>query len=370
MSKRILILLLCARCLFSAEAGFAQTPPRGLFVSLVQDPPVLSSRKALDELLDLAKNTHVRTLFVQIYRENKTWFPSKIADSAPYERSLKEFSEDPFALLIRRAHASGIQVHAWLNLLSLSQNENANLLKKYGTGILTRNLKPKKTLKEYRIDDQYFLEPSDARVRKELSGLVAEILRAYPDLDGIQFDYIRYPDKNPFYGYTPENLERFKKATGRNKADESVAAWKDWRRSQVTEFLEQLVKTVRAIRPGISVSATACAPYSRAYQEAFQDWPSWLRRGLVDFVTLMDYSADFPEFRKNISDARLKAPGLKKVNVGVGAYKLVHSPEKFEEEWGFCEQSGPRACVAFHYGSLCQNPRLADPLLPKKTKKT
>ena len=366
MKKSILVYLLCALFVFTSSAKCEPPLRRGLFVTVIQDPPVLSSREEIAKLIDFAKKTHIDTLFVQIYRANKAWFASKVGDSEPYETSLKSISEDPFRLLIKQAHASGIQVHAWLNMLSLSGNANAPILKKYGTDILTRNLKEKKTLEDYKIDNQYFLEPGDLRVREELSNMVEEILLAYPDLDGVQFDYIRYPDRNPAYGYAKMNMERFKKATSLETIDESSKIWKDWKRSQVTGLLELLVQKTRAIRPNIQVSTTGCMSYTRAYHEAFQDWPFWLERGLVDFVTIMSYSKDTSAFEKYISEAKSKTVDFKKINIGVGAYKLTGSPEIFLEEFKLCEESGSRACVIFHYGSLLQNPALASSLISSK----
>ena len=304
-----------------------------LFVSVIQDPPVLSSREEIIKLIDFAKQAHIKMLFVQIYHAGQAWFPSKIADDSPYEEYRKAVSEDPFALLIKQAHAQGIQVHAWLNLMSLGSNTNANFLKKYGTDILTRNLKEKNKIEDYKIDGQYFLEPGDPRVRDDLAKMVEEILRDYPDLDGIQFDYIRYPDVDPHYGYTKVNMERFKKATGLKIIDEESPVWQDWRRAQVTEMLTKLVKTVRSRRPKMQVSTTGCMPYARAYYEAYQDWSSWLSKGLIDFVTIMDYSVDLKQFERWITVVKEKTTDLSKVKIAVGAYKMVHTPEIFEQEF-------------------------------------
>jgi len=328
-----------------------------LFVSLVQHPPIFSSREGIDALIDFAGNAGINTLFVQVYRENKAWFLSEVADSSPYKKYRNDLSEDPFARIIRQAHRKGIQVHAWLNLLSLAQNQNSNFLNKYGTDVLTRNLKEKKKISDYLIDEQYFLEPGDQRVREDLSKIVGELLRAYPELDGIQFDYIRYPDMEPHYGYTESNIERFKKETGLEVIDEESLIWKEWKRAQVTELLTLLVKTARALRPDIQVSATGCMPYERAYHEAYQDWPSWITRGLVDFVTIMDYSPDPDEFKRWLTVIKEKIPHPSKVKIGVGAYKLVRTPEIFDQEIRSVEELG-MTCVVFHYGSLLKNPKL------------
>ncbi|MCX5708980.1 MAG: family 10 glycosylhydrolase [Candidatus Omnitrophica bacterium] len=366
--------IICALIMFYPAWGTAaEKPQRQLFVTVIQDQPVLSSSAAIDKLIDTAQKTGVGVLFIQVYRANQSWFASQNADQSPYEAGPKNLSHDPFALLIRRAHSAGIQVHAWLNILSLSNNQEALLLKKYGPEILTRNTQEKQKLEDYKIDNQYFLEPGDPRVRQEILAMVEDLLQGYPQLDGVQFDYIRYPDKNPFYGYTKINLQRFKDSTGCEKFQEKNPLWQDWKRRQVTELLELLVKKTRQIRPDIQVSATACAPFVRAYYEAFQDWPSWLNSGLVDFVTLMSYSAQNSEFDKDILEAKAKTNDLKKLSIAVGAYKFLRSPENFKKQFNACEKEKCRACVIFHYGSLLENPelgaRLSTPSIPHTPQK-
>jgi uncharacterized lipoprotein YddW (UPF0748 family) len=270
------------------------------------------------------------------------------------------------ALLLREAHAEGIEVHAWMNLMSLSANENAPLLKKYGPGILTRNILPKKTLSDYKIDSQYFLEPGDPRVLEETAAAVTEVVRRYPDLDGVQFDYIRYPDWHPRYGHTPINEKRFREATGvQGDIAESDPAWQNWKRVQVTALLDRLTESARAAKPGITVSTTGLVAYSRAFHEASQDWKLWIETGRVQFVTLMCYSRSTEDFRGYIQDARKQLGNFEHLSVAVGAYKL--SPYFFREQFGICEEAGVRGCAVFHYGDLVEHPALAAPLVDNFT---
>jgi len=385
MNKRTFIFTLCWLAVFQASAQCENatpdasiilrenvnvssrgTPSRGLFVSLIQNPPTLSSREEILKLIEFSKKARVKILFIQIYRANQAWFSSKVGDSSLYEAAVKTLGEDPFAFLIKRAHEEGIEVHAWLNMLSLNENEKAPLLKKYGPDILTKNLEEKKTLTDYKIDAQYFLEPGDPRVRKELVTVVKEVVRAYSELDGVQFDYIRYPDSHPRYGYTPVNMERFKKTTGLKKIKEGSRAWSDWKRAQVTELLKLLIESARSIRPKIQISATGCMSYVRALQEAFQDWPSWVNTGLVDFVTVMNYSADPAEYAGANEVAKSKVTDIRKLYLGAPAYKLVKTPEVFRTEWQACEKSEAALCAVFHYGSLLENAALEKPLLSEE----
>jgi uncharacterized lipoprotein YddW (UPF0748 family) len=368
MKKAIPVFILCAFIFVSAKAQTQESSRLGLLVAQLQDPDTLSSRSEISKLINIAAESKVDILFVQIYRANRSWFASKFADERPYQACLKNVSEDPFGLLIKEAHSKGIKVYAWVNLLSLSNNRDALILQKYGTGILTKNLKEKKKLSDYKIDDQYFLEPGDPRVRHELSSIVEEILLAYADLDGILFDYIRYPDKNADYGYTGINIERFKNATGSKEVHKNSSVWKDWKHTQVNELLTLLVKKTRALRPGIQVGATACAPYERAYYEAFQDWSSWANAGLVDFILLMSYPNNIPDFNQDIQEAKERVKDFKKVYIGVPAYKLAHAPEVFRKQCQVAQSAEGGAYVIFHYGSLLENPALINLLSGQKKK--
>lgn len=340
---------------FAAETprqGSGQAPRRGLFVSVIQDPVVLNDRAAIETLIADAKAFRMDTLFVQVYRGNQAWFASKTADDAPYRAALKKVGSDPLKLLIARAHAEHIEVHAWMNLLSLSANTEAPILKQYGPVVLTRKLGDKRSLEEYRVDKQFFLEPGDPRVRVLLNNIVTEVVGGYPELDGVQFDYIRYPDTDPDFGVTAANVERYKIATEKKVVAFRSNDWKDWKRWQVTGIVKDLSYLAREIHPGIKVSTTGLMPYSRAKKEAYQDWKDWLESGYIDFVTLMCYTRDTDEFERMIKNGRENAGTLSRVNIAVGAYALDDRPETFKREWELCGGSGARACVMLGYGDF------------------
>lgn len=362
MKKAALVLLFAVLAAFPARA---EQTPRSIFVSVIQEPAVLESRDAIRRLVGFAKESGAKTLFVQVYRSNKSWFPSEVADDRPYRDCLEKVGEDPFALLLREAHAEGIEVHAWMNLMSLSANAAAPILRKYGPEILTRNVEPKKTIGDYKIDNQFFLEPGDPRVVEETAKAVTEVVTRYPELDGVQFDYIRYPDWHPWYGHTEVNERRFREATGfSGTISESDSAWRDWKRAQVTALLDRLSAAARSAKPGITVSTTGLVAYSRAFHEASQDWKFWIETGRTDFVTLMCYARSTEDFRRYLDDARKQLGGLSKANVAVGAYFL--KPSSFAEQFGLCEEAGGRGCAAFHYGDLVEHPGLKAALLPEK----
>jgi uncharacterized lipoprotein YddW (UPF0748 family) len=190
--------------------------------------------------------------------------------------------------------------------------------------------------------------------------LVGEIVSAYPNLDGIQFDYIRYPDVDPHYGYTDANTRRFKDATGFSAIDDASPIWQDWKRDQVTQTLISLVQKARSLKPGIKVSATGCMPYARAYHEAFQDWPGWVDRDVVDFVTVMNYSTEPGEFERWTKQIEGLVADFSKVNIALGVYKPETTADVFKREWKVCEDSGSGSCVVFYYNRLLERRDLVE----------
>ncbi len=353
--------------IFFVIFGFCYTAhaaDTALFVWNLDKKQILSSKSQMDKLIDFAYQKKIKTLFVQVYRANKAWFPTQRADTYDYDYFHQGSNNDSFAYLIKEAHKKGIKVHAWMNMLSLGANTEAPILKKYGSGILTQNRELKEDLGDYKIDGQFFLEPSDLRVHKELLILVEDLLKRQKDLDGIQFDYIRYPDVHPFYGYSADNIERFKKQFGVDEIKEEDPKWKQFKRDQVTDLLKELVQKARSINPKIHVSTTGCLSYSRAYHEALQDWPRWLKENIVEFVTVMNYPPDLAEFKKNVDEIKVKVgEDFQKVNVAVGAYKFVSKNSRvFKKQFNYCQQSGAKGCVVFHYSNLDEDPSLAEAL--------
>lgn len=347
-------------CVLIGTAYASVDVGRGMFVSVLDANPILADKQKIQQLIEFSKKAGIKTLFVQVYRANKAWFPSSVADSSPYTHALQMVGEDAFALLIRKAHENGIAVHAWVNLLSLSKNQDAYILKKFGPSILTKNKDPKGGLDDYKIDNQFFLEPSDPRVKRVLLTVVTEILRRYRELDGIQFDYIRYPDVHPFYGYSPYNMQHYKKATGVTAILEDDPRWKQWKRDNVTHLLQALVRKARSIKRDIHLSTTGCVSYVRAHDEALQDWPRWLNDHVVEFVTMMSYPIEIADFEKNIIDFKKHVNDFKDVNIAVGAYKLVDHPDIFMKQFDVCQQAKARSCVVFHYSSVLESPSMGE----------
>jgi len=139
----------------------------------------------------------------------------------------------------------------------------------------------------------------------EIESMV-EVARKY-DVDGLHFDYIRYPDREGCF--CPGCRTRFEAALRRQvktwpadvRNDANLAAqWLDFRRQQITTVVAAVAEQARQMRPGIKISAAVFRNWLTDRDTVGQDWKLWCERGYLDFVCPMDYTASGGQFRHMI----------------------------------------------------------------------
>ena len=195
--------------------------------------------------------------------------------------------------------------------------------------------------------------------------MIEDIIARYPAISGIHLDYIRYPYPVPFlpysrfnkygltYGYGEKNIERFKEATGMDPVSmapegDNFLRWDNWKRDQVTSLVEKISGHTKKKMPGLLISAAVVPSTEMAYNVAFQDWPLWLERGIIDYVVLMNYTRD------NISAVERVRSGLAhrgkgRVFAGIAAFLMKSNPELFFEQYKIIRNLRPDGIVFFSY---------------------
>jgi len=134
-----------------------------------------------------------------------------------------------------------------------------------------------------------------------------EVARNY-DIDGLHFDYIRYPGlQGCFCGGC---RSRFEKGIDRRVANwpadvrrdgDLRAKWLDFRREQITAVVAAVAKGARKIRPKIRISAAVFKNWPADRDRIGQDWKAWCDRGYLDFVCPMDYTPHTGSFRQAVA---------------------------------------------------------------------
>jgi len=298
---------------------------RGLWVLAEGSVRVLDDPIRITALLDRAGRLGVTDLFVQVYRGGRAFYPAGPGvERAPRVDALAAAGVDALAELLDRAHARGMRVHAWVNVLSLSTRREARMIEDLGrSAILVDRLGrsvldypefdiPEPDRRFYRMGTRgIYLDPAMPSVREHLVATFSDLLARYPALDGLHLDYIRHPGVLPFspgsrfgvgleFGYGSESRARYRAETGRPDPIDgaavgtvrSASAWDAWRRDQVTTLVEEIAAASREVSPGVVLSAAVIPYVDRAYLSLAQDWRNWLESGAIDLAIPMVYTLD------------------------------------------------------------------------------
>lgn len=376
----------------SVEAsGTAAPAVRALWVLAEGSVRVLDDPARVTPLLDRASRLGVTDLLVQVYRGGRAFYP---ADPA-FERApqVGRFEVDPLALLIRAAHARGLRVHAWVNVLSLSTRRDAVLLAELGREAILVDRRgrsildypdfdlPQPDRQFYRMGTPgLYLDPAVPSVRARILATFSDLIERYPELDGLHLDYIRHPDLLPFipgsrfgvgleFGYGEISRARYRAETGRADPIEGAApgvvrdaeAWDVWRREQVTTLVEEIGRTTRAIRPGLLLSAAVISHVERSYLSLAQDWPHWLASGALDHVIPMVYTRDAPLLRYQL-EGYVGLTGSDRIWPGLGVWLFEANPAQALAQLAELRRLPFSGEVLFSDDAIAQSPALLEAL--------
>lgn len=338
--------------------------------------PGLRSPAEIDALVARAKSGNLNTIIAQMRRNAQSLYA--ISFEGWIENYAPPAGFDPLQYLIEKAHAEGIEVHAWANIGAVfTGNPNVatssfpckrpcdpnHLFNQHGYGApdaenwLTR-VHPGynqggATFSGYRQSNGvWFLDLGHPGAAEHTIDVLTHLLRNY-DVDGIHLDYIRFPEMpilsprppgTPLLtfsiGYNPTSVNRFNATYGR-AAGTLPAPWdasfSQWRRDQVTAFVRRLYLEMNYIRPEAKLSAALITFYrgpntteprtfqqTEAYYRVFQDWGGWMKEGILDTSIPMIYKShhlashvvQFREWIEFTKEAQYDRHGV----IGLGAY--------------------------------------------------
>jgi len=346
----------------------------------------MGAPESVRELVRRAKENGFTDLIVQVRGRGDAYYESSIEPRA--EALTQQPSHfDPLALTIEEAHRYGIKVHAWINIYLVADLESLPVSRDHpiyrhpewlmvprGLGSELYDVPPDSPRYLDRIIDfsrlnhneleGLFVSPAHPGVKDNLFEIWMDIARRY-EVDGLHFDYVRYP--NPQYDYSRVSIDRFrremdKKLTPRDRRAlipqlqrdpflyirKFPTAYGEFQRAQVTELVERIYNGVKSVKPNAIISAAVFANEEDAARSRFQDWRVWLRMGWLDVVCPMAYTPDTEIFRKQLGSAMIFASG-KRVWGGIGAYK--QTAESAVEKIRVARELGAQGFILFSYDS-------------------
>jgi uncharacterized lipoprotein YddW (UPF0748 family) len=260
-------------------------------LSAGQVSQLVSTLKAANYNLILAQ---VRKSGDAYYRSSYEPRASNIADGADF---------DPLADLLAKAHAAGLQVYAWLETYRIWSDQwpappAGHVWSRHPEWAL------KDRTGQVLAEGHYNLDPGVPGVQDYICGVACDLVQQY-DLDGINWDRIRYPESY-YWGYNDITATRFFDEYGywppEHRCDPAWEVWADYRRRQITDLLKKCYLELAARKPRLAVSVDTiawldpdpAAHYTSSSQFAavYQDARGWLAAHLVDMLVQMNYKAE------------------------------------------------------------------------------
>lgn len=270
-------------------------------------------KEELTAILDSLQKWNFNTILFQVRSRGEVLYKSDIEPMSSLIVGNKDSDNqfDPLAFVIDESHKRGLDCHAWIVTYPLGGDRH---VKSLGRSSVTK--KHPNIVKKFK--NEWFLDPGHPRTDDYLLSIVKEIVTNY-DVDGVHFDYIRYPDNR---GLFPDN-DTFKKHGNGQKKD-------DWRRDNITRFVTKTYDWVKENKPWVMVSSSPLGRYRAlgrnghgwtAYETVYQDAGKWMLTGKHDALFPMMYYKEhlfYPfvdDWIENTSN-RILVPGL-------GPYQMI-----------------------------------------------
>ncbi len=249
----------------------------------VSEATLIRQQEELTDILDKLQEANFNTVLFQTWMRGDLVYPSSIEPfSYPLAgRTGRDPGYDPLAFAIEECHKRGMECHAWIVAIPLGNRKHvANM----GAQSVTR----KRPAICVQYKNEWFLNPGHPATKEYLMDIVREVITRY-DIDGVHFDYLRYPERSE--KKFPDTREF--RAYGKGKTEA------EWRRENLTAIVRHLYHETKKIKPWVKVSTSPVGKHSdtsfysskgwNAFHTVYQDVDRWLAEGIHDQVYPMLY---------------------------------------------------------------------------------
>ncbi|HTB84781.1 MAG TPA: family 10 glycosylhydrolase [Candidatus Sulfotelmatobacter sp.] len=326
----------------------AQKPLPGEFRAFWCHSPWGVPGMTWDEAIHRLAENGFTTIIPNMLSAGVAYYPSKVL---PVSKQVAERG-DQVAQCLAACRKYGLQMYAW----KLDWNLN---------GASPEFIDQMRSEHRLQMSDkgkeELWLCPSDPRNQKLEIDAMLELVRNY-DLDGIHFDYIRYP--GPDYCFCDGCKERFREHMESQGAKVQAwpadalpggalrQQWLDWRRDNINTVVHAVNDQARALKPNIKIGAAVFRYWSTDRDYVGQDWKMWCDKGWLDFVLPMDYTPSKARFSDMVQQQVAWAgkvpcyPGL-----GASSSSSHFGADRAIEEIDITRQYKTGGFVIFNYGA-------------------
>jgi uncharacterized lipoprotein YddW (UPF0748 family) len=316
---------------------------RGLWVDAFG--PGFLDKQQVSQLAEHCRKYNFNVVFVEMRKRGDAFYSPHAPNEDPRTLDVK-VDFDALAEIIRECHESKprIEVHCWLLAyfvwaMKTPPPQPEHVFNRHADWF-TKN-----SIGQPLIEHGYYLDPGHPDVQAALVNTAKDVVSHY-DIDGLHWDYLRYPDQDS--GYNETALLRYKAEfqIKENPLPDN-AQFCEWRRRQITDFVRWSTAELLVIKPKLIVSAAVFSNYKDSSIYRLADWAAWNREGIIDFSVPMDFSPDNRFVFNPRADFALTNQGPRAVYVGQGAY--MNKKENTLTQLQYCREKGFKGTVLYSY---------------------
>jgi len=259
---------------------------------------------------------------------------------------------DPLAAAVSAAHARGLELHAWVNVLTgwRGDPEKADprqLVRSRPQWFLAdADARPVALESNY-----YWLNPCLPDVRRYLVSICFEIAANY-EVDGIHLDHCRFADAREDQGQVSidrSSRELFARTRG-GSPEANPEAYDRFETEAVTQLVSEIKDSLDSLPNPPTLSVAVWRDPEEAVPRFHQDWAAWSRAALVDAILPMNYEAQEERFEGNLEAAEQAGSSVPLI-FGIGAY-LHENPRQTLRQMDAAMDSGADGISLFSYATI------------------
>lgn len=335
----LFILMLSDSKLYGFQSGERIIEARAIWVTRWDFENAEDIRKIMRNVAE----HHFNIVFFQMRGAGSVYYKSHEEPWA-WANSPADSLWDPLKTAIRIAHEYDLQLHAWANVYPgwATENypQNETQLWRAHPDWFMCDINGNRQ----RLNGSYvWLSPTHPDVQAHLERLFSELIKRY-DIDGLHFDYIRYPGSG--YSYDPASVEFFRQ-TNHDSPDNIPRKWDQFRRNGITTLIDSVYTTAAQGKPSVALSAAVMRNHRMAENLYFQDAHNWILYGILDFVSPMIYTKNTGLFHYSLENHLQNIPPSK-LYPGM----LASDPQQVVHQIELSRQKGCLGHAIFSYRIL------------------
>jgi uncharacterized lipoprotein YddW (UPF0748 family) len=299
---------------------------------------------------DMLESININTIYLETHWNGYTIYPT---DNELMEQNPMFKGFDVLASYLKEAHSRGIEVHAWVEnfLVALpiaeKKPEWLNISRKGDNYYL-----------ENGVTKYYFMNPALPQVRDFLSELYKNLVKKY-NIDGIQFDYLRYPNSGDYtndFGYDTYTRQLFMDFSGSDPialkpGDPLWQKWCEFREYITSSYACRIFSELKSLKPQIHISADIWPDYDDTLADIYQNPKTWVNKDYINTLIPMSYYLNEKPVVDDLVNSWAFSRGHSQVSSGIATFNKVDT-KMLIKQIDAARASNASGVAIFEYESL------------------